>query len=117
MGSFRFKKEERIVTRAEFNQANLQGRRHYTQHFRVVIKQNGTDSTRLGITVAKKVGNAAKRNRIKRLIREFFRLNKQRIPVGYDILISPVKDSDACTLLKVQEELGDLLIENEALFL
>ena len=74
-------------------------------------------SSRLGMTVGKKFGNAVKRNRIKRLIREFFRLDKQRIPVGYDILISPIKAADTPTLLKVREELGDLLIENEAFFL
>ena len=117
MGSFRFKKEERILRGAELNQVNLHGRRHYTEHFRVVIKRNSMGSTRLGITVGKKAGNSAKRNRIKRLIREFFRLNKQHIPVGYDILISPIKATDALTILKVQEELGDLLIQNEALFL
>jgi len=117
MGSFRFKKEDRILSRAEFTQVNLHGRRHYTEHFRVVISRNRMGSSRLGITVGKKFGNAVKRNRIKRLIREFFRLDKQRIPVGYDILISPIKAADTPTLLKVREELGDLLIENEALFL
>jgi ribonuclease P protein component len=117
MRSFRFKKEERILRRVELNQVNLHGRRHYTEHFRVVIKQNRMGGTRLGITVGKRVGNAAKRNRIKRLIREFFRLNKQQLPVGYDILISPIKAADVLTMLRVQEELGDLLIKNEALFL
>ena len=117
MGSCCFKKDERISKRAELNQVNLHGRRHYTKHFRVVVKQNRMDSTRLGITVGKKVGNSVKRNRIKRLIREVFRLNKQHIPIGYDILISPIKAADALNLFKLQEELGDLLIKNEALFL
>ena len=117
MGSFCFEKGEKISRRAELNQVNRKGTRHYTEHFRVVIRRNRMDSTRLGITVGKKVGNAVRRNRVKRLIREFFRLNKQHIPVGYDILISPIKATDALNLFKLQKELGDLLIKNEALFL
>ena len=117
MRSFCFKKGEKISKRAEFNQVNRNGRRHYTEHFRVVIRRNRMDSTRLGITVGKKIGNSVRRNRVKRLIREFFRLNKQHIPIGYDILISPIKATDALNSFKLQEELGDLLIKNEALFL
>ena len=47
--------------------------------------------TRLGLTIAKKVGNAPTRNRWKRLIREAFRLNYAKLPSGLTLVIRPRK--------------------------
>ena len=49
------------------------------------------DSLRLGITIPKKVGNAVARNRWKRLIREAFRTQRDRFPIGYDFVVRPKK--------------------------
>jgi ribonuclease P protein component len=116
MGSFSFRKEERIFRRAELLDLNIHGRRYYTKNFLVILNQNRRDITRLGITASKRVGNAVKRNRTKRLIREFFRLNKQQIPKGYDISIIALRVNDALNICKVQEELGDLLLKNDTPF-
>jgi len=116
MGSFSFSQEERIAKRAEFIDLNLHGTRYYTENFVVILKQNTRDITRLGITVSRRVGNSVRRNRIKRSIREFFRLSKQRIPKGYDIMIIALGKSNRLNFSKVQEELGGLLLENDALF-
>lgn len=116
MGSFSFRKEERIFKGAELIDLNTHGRRYYTKNFLVILRQNRRDITRLGITVSKRVGNAVKRNRTKRLIREFFRLNKQQIPKGYDISIIAVRVNDALNICTVQEELGDLLLKNDTPF-
>ena len=116
MGSFSFREEERILKRVEFINLNLHGTRYYTEHFIVILKQNRSDITRLGITVSERVGNSVKRNRIKRSIREFFRLSKQRIPKGYDIMIIALGEGNKLSFLKVQEELGGLLLKNDALF-
>ncbi|MBQ9375013.1 MAG: ribonuclease P protein component [Ruminococcus sp.] len=47
---------------------------------------NKSPYNRLGISVGKKQGNAVKRNRIKRIIRAAYRLNEEKIPIGYDIV-------------------------------
>ena len=116
MGSFTFQKEERIVKRADFINLKLHGRRYYTKNFVVILKKNKGDITRLGISVSKRVGGSVKRNRIKRVIREFFRHNKKQIPKGYDIMIAALREGDKYPFLKVQEELGYLILKNDDLF-
>ena len=116
MALFSLKKEERIRKKADFIHLNLHGKRCYAKHFLVILNQNRGGITRLGITASKKVGNSVKRNRIKRLIREFFRLNKQQIPKGYDILVIALRRDKKLNFSRIQEELGGLLLKNDALF-
>lgn len=51
------------------------------------FKKNRSGCNRLGITVGTKIGGAVKRNRIKRLIRESYRLMEDELNLGYDIVI------------------------------
>ena len=96
------------MNRSDFVNLNRSGKRYHTEHFIVFLKQNGLGIARLGVTVSKKIGNAAKRNRIKRLIRECFRLNKQCFPKGYDIITIAKKDASCLGLRKIEEEFRDI---------
>ena len=116
MRLFSFTKKERILKRVEFNNLKLHGKRHHTKNFTIIIYPNGGDSTRLGIIVSKRMGKSVTRNRIKRLIREFFRLHKHEIPKGYDVLIVASKENDTLNFAAIQEEVGNLLIKNGKLF-
>ena len=53
----------------------------------VYFRQTGRDFSQLGITVSTKVGKAVQRNLIRRRIREIYRLNEERLPVGLDIIV------------------------------
>lgn len=53
----------------------------------IYYKKNSLKCSRLGITVGKKVGGAVVRNRVKRLIRESYRLMEDSLSQGYDIVI------------------------------
>jgi len=52
---------------------------------------NNLPHPRLGLSVSKKVGNAVVRNRWKRLIREAFRLSREQLPAGIDLIVRPQK--------------------------
>jgi ribonuclease P protein component len=101
-----FGKEERVRKRQDYLRIYEQGTRRYSQRFTIITCRNPTGIRRLGMTVSKKAGNAVQRNRIKRLLREFFRLNKLRLPAAQDIVIIakkgilPLTYSDVCTELE-----------------
>jgi ribonuclease P protein component len=79
-------------------------------HFLVIIKPNNLGRTRLGLTVGRSTGGAVRRNRIKRLLREFFRRSNNRLPPSRDIIIIALKGSDPLTYRQVFEELTPLLV-------
>jgi ribonuclease P protein component len=54
---------------------------------RISAVTNDRGSTRIGLSVPGRVGTNVKRNRIKRLIREAFRLSRADLPSGLDIVI------------------------------
>lgn len=108
MKRFSFHKSERLLNREDFVNLNRFGKKQRTTHFTVIYRRNDLGINRLGITASKKIGNAVKRNRVKRLIREFFRLNKHHFPQGYDIVIIPYKGADGLIFSTLQEELGNI---------
>lgn len=62
----------------------------------VMKTKEGTD-TRIGISVSKKVGNSVVRHHITRLLRESYRLNKDMVKTGLDIVVvvrAAAKDSN-----------------------
>jgi ribonuclease P protein component len=108
-----YPKNERLLNRKDFVNLNRGEKRHLTEHFTVIFKENGLGISRLGITVSKKIGKAVKRNRIKRLIREFFRLNKKIFPKGFDVVFIANKGANNLMYWRIQEELSGLIIDKK----
>ncbi len=77
----------RLLNRLQFDTTMKEGRRIRDEYFTVYARHNGLAHGRLGMTVARKVSTAAVcRNRIRRQIRESFRLNQHAL-AGLDIVV------------------------------
>ncbi|MEW4570188.1 ribonuclease P protein component [Tautonia sp. JC769] len=85
-----FRPHERISSPIEFRRAFDRRRSASDDSLIVYGAENGLAYPRLGISVGRKrVRKATDRNRVKRLIREAFRLNKEVLPEGVDLVIVP----------------------------
>lgn len=80
--------ERRLRKKREFDAVYAHGRRFGNSFFGVTTHVNEKGWPRLGLAVAvKTAGNAVERNRIRRVIREFFRLHQHEIP-ALDLVVS-----------------------------
>lgn len=82
-----FQKKDRILKRSQFQQLSTIGYRIHSDCFIAVFQPRRIPFSRLGVTVTKKVGGAVTRNRIRRLVREFFRRNRGTLRGWYDLNI------------------------------
>jgi ribonuclease P protein component len=82
-----------------------EGKKVHTSHFVILRKANDKGENRLGITVTTRVGEAVIRNRIKRLIREYFRRHRHDFPTSHDIVIIAKKGAEKLSLNDVATEL------------
>ena len=60
---------------------------HANSYLVLYARKNKTRGNRVGITVSKKLGKAHVRNRIRRRIREVYRLNEEKFQPGWDIVV------------------------------
>jgi len=75
-----FPKYNRLLKRIDYLTLLNAHNTFKSHYFYVNWMRNDKDYPRIGITVSKKIGNSVTRNRIKRLIREFFRHYKSILP-------------------------------------
>lgn len=105
---FRFPKSHRLLTKREFATAFEARRSVRDNRFVAHYCPNGLPFGRLGLAVSRKVGRAVVRNRVKRLVREAFRLNQDAF-AGWDLVIVPNGRSDDLTIESVTESLLGLV--------
>ncbi len=104
-----FPKSRRLQSSPEFK-AVYDAKRSVSDAWLVVYaKPNGTTTSRIGLSVSRKVGNAVKRNRLRRLLREAYRLHQHEYPAGFDfVLVGRTRSTDP-TLIEYIETLRQLL--------
>ena len=87
VSGFRLPKQVLIRKPGQYAAVYQQGKRLRGQHFSLIFIDNDKGYNRLGISIHG-VKRAVRRNRLKRLIRDFFRHNRNFLPAGLDIVFA-----------------------------
>ena len=82
-----FPKKKRLVSNSQFKAVMARGRRLSHGVLTLYMARNDCEYSRLGVSVGKSRGKAVVRNRLKRLMREAFRQNQERVPAGFDYML------------------------------
>lgn len=85
-------KKYRLRKNIEFKRVYNKGKNYWNRNLILYVRKNGLEETRLGITITKKIGNAVIRNKIRRRLKEIYRLNHQSVKNGYDLIFIPKKN-------------------------
>jgi len=80
-------KKYKLRKNAEFRIVYKRGKSFSNKFLVLYVKNNGTHINRIGISVSKKVGKSVIRSRVKRLIKESYRLNSDNLKQGHDLVV------------------------------
>ena len=111
------KKTEMIKRKYEFKILFSKGKIYYGININLYFLKNKLGINKLGIAVSKKSGKAVDRNKIKRLIRENYKLCEDNIKCGYNILFSVNKNSNLkeVDFYSIKKDMGKLLYKSKLL--
>lgn len=85
----RFGPELRIRRHGEFDRVMRRGVRLSDHRLTLWADDNGLSHPRLGLVVGRRHGDAVARHRLKRVLREAFRLSQHDLPPGVDLAVAP----------------------------
>jgi len=107
-------RSRRLRSRKDFVRVQRSGRRKTSRHFVVLVSEphepTATGENRVGLTVSRKVGSAVARNRVKRRIRELWRVRPGAAPVR-DVVIIARRGAAELSSVEAGEELSGVLQE------
>ncbi len=102
-------KNHKIRKNTEFRAIYRRGK-SFSNHLLVLyVHKNRKNLNRIGISVSKKVGKSVTRNRVKRLIKESYRLNNGGLITGYDLVFIARSASSEKNYNEISEAVKHLL--------
>ncbi|MBU0599988.1 ribonuclease P protein component [bacterium] len=87
MKNFSFSKKEHLLSFKDFKVVYQNKEFFNNQYLSLYILAREDENKRIGFSVSKKVGQAVVRNKIKRILREIYRLNKDKIKNNLDLIV------------------------------
>jgi len=109
----RYTRANRIALRRELDAVFDEGRVFRFPAITVRALPNGRAESRLGLVVGRRHGCAVRRNRMKRLLREAFRLNRTRLGVACDLVVTPTSGWTDLRLAAIEPMLVEALARVE----
>lgn len=103
------KSEERIKRNSHFRYIYNRGKSISNDALVLYVMKNKKDINRIGISVSKKVGNSVVRSRVKRLIRESYRLNSDSFNKGFDFVFIARQRSASADYHKIEGAMKHLM--------
>jgi ribonuclease P protein component len=110
---YQFLKSRRLRGRGTFKAIRDEGVRESRGPLTLWAVANDLGHPRLGISIGRVVGTAARRNRVKRLLRESFRLMQHDLPRGYDLVVA-VRPHEPLMLAEYQKLLTSMVVRAHA---
>lgn len=101
----------RIRSARDFRRVYSRGVRAHGEQVVVVALQRRSPGHRLGVSVSKEHGAAVVRNKLKRILREAFRLERPTFPGRYDFVLIPQRRDAKLVLATLRTELKALVVE------
>lgn len=100
----------RLKTQQHFRRVYSRGRRAAGRWLTIVVCPRGEGDTgpRVGLSVSKDHGGAVRRNKLKRLFREAFRLEQHRLPQNVDLVMIPRRRDEDFPLDELRAEIVEL---------
>ena len=95
----------------EFRYVLTRGKRYTGNYIEVYIKRNNLDENKLGIAISSKIANSVNRNKIKRLIRENYRLIEENIVTGYSFVIlwKKNKNIEEANFFNIKSDINEII--------
>ncbi|MBC7196929.1 MAG: ribonuclease P protein component [Deferribacterales bacterium] len=105
-----FKKAEKLRKNSEFLKVYRQGKKHYGRYLLIYVVFKSEYLRKAGFVVSKKVSKKAViRNRLKRQLREIYRINKHILPENVSIITIAKPDILKADYNEIREDYLELL--------
>ena len=105
--TFRFPKALHLRSEADFERVYARKCKAADGVLLLFADRNDLGVTRIGLSVSRKHGGAVTRNRLKRLLREAFRLSRPDLAAGFDLIAIPL-DKEQASLEAYRKSIGGL---------
>lgn len=98
----------RLRNNVHFKKVYNRGKSYGNRLVVMYIYKNGMDYNRVGFSVTKKIGNSVERNRVRRKMKEVYRLNCHKVKDGYDLIFLPKAMANKATYKEIESAMFHL---------
>lgn len=110
MRDYSFQSHHRIKKRSQFQHLGRVGKKIHSKNFLIILSENDSGSARIGITITKKISKkAVVRNKLRRRIREIFRLFREDLVKHFDIVVIARQNADILGFDEIERQIRGAL--------